>query len=112
MSHTIRWTIEKITQRLALIDPLVYRRRADLPNFHYSYSPELDEHHSSLSEPETGPEIIPNTYWGIPFTEFTLRSSFQIPADWDADQPIALYLPDELMNDGVRSTGVLLADDP
>ena len=27
MTHTIRWTAEKITQRLALIEPLVYRRQ-------------------------------------------------------------------------------------
>ncbi len=93
MSHTIRWTIEKITQRLALIEPLVYRRRAGLPNFRYSLSPKLDTHPSSLSEPEKGSDIIPNTYWGTPFTEFTLRTTFQIPVDWDNNQPIALYLP-------------------
>ncbi len=30
MRHVIRWTVEKITQRLTLIDPLVYRRRSPL----------------------------------------------------------------------------------
>ena len=91
MSHTVRWTIEKITQRLALIEPLVYRRRAELPNFRY-VSPSGAQR-PAATDPDSGVEILPNTYWGAPFTEFTLRTSFQIPADWDADQPIALYLP-------------------
>ena len=93
MSHTIRWTIEKITQRLALIEPLVYRHRAELPNFRYSSSPEFDTRQSSRSESVTGSEIIPNTYWGTPFTDFILRTTFQIPSDWNLDHPIALYLP-------------------
>ena len=101
MSHAIRWTIEKITQRLALIEPLVYRRKADLPNFTYfpnphPASPKLDEPQSDWGEvaarPE-GVEVFPNTYWGGPGQEFTLRTTFQIPADWESDQPISLYLP-------------------
>ena len=47
MSHSVRWTTEKITQRLALIDPLVYRRRAEVPNFRY-FSPPLADHASRL----------------------------------------------------------------
>ena len=93
MSHSVRWTIEKITQRLALIDPLVYRRRAELPNFRYFSPPLADAHQPAAQDPGMGLEILPNTYWGTPFAEFTLRSSFQVPADWDASQPIALYLP-------------------
>jgi alpha-mannosidase len=85
MSHTVRWTVEKTAQRLALIEPLVYRRRAELPNFRYVSPPGAN--------PDLGVEILPNTYWGRPFSEFTLRTTFQVPSDWDASQPIALYLP-------------------
>ncbi|MCX6080561.1 MAG: alpha-mannosidase [Chloroflexi bacterium] len=84
MSHLVRWTIEKIAQRLALIDGLVYRRQVDLPNFRY-YA--VDEN------PGTGIEILPNTYWGEPCTEFVLRSTFEIPAEWGVLYPVALYLP-------------------
>ena len=85
MSHTIRWTLEKITQRLALIEPLVYRRRVELPNFQL--------HPYPFSAGQEGVEILPNTHWGKPFTEFSLRTTFQIPSDWDMELPIALHLP-------------------
>ena len=40
MTHAVRWTIEKITQRLALIEPLVHRRRVPLPSFRYLALPD------------------------------------------------------------------------
>ena len=97
MSHAIRWTVEKITQRLALVEPLVYRRKVELPNFHFHpSSPKLGEPQPNLRKVAASPdgvEILPNTYWGGPEQDFTLRTTFQVPADWDTDQPIALYLP-------------------
>ncbi len=93
MSHTVRWTIEKITQRLALIAPLVYRRQARIPNFTYFPSPKSGELQPGSGQAGTGLVIEPYTTWGKPFTEFTLRTIFQIPDDWDNDKPIVLYLP-------------------
>ncbi len=95
MLHTTRWTETKITQRLTLIEPLVYRRSEPLPPFHYRAL-------SSPMEPplagDEGPEgdwtvIEPNSNWGAPDTNFVLRAEFQVPADWDSDGPVALYLP-------------------
>lgn len=89
MSHTIRWTVEKITQRLALITPLVYRNRIELPNFEYYPSQKTDE----MASPQV---LEPNQYWGSPDTEFTLRSSFQIPLEFQKSSDnasVALYLP-------------------
>ncbi len=68
MTHAIRWTAEKITQRLALIEPLVYRRRAALPPFRYLALPD------PAAEPLVAPAlddggwtvIEPNSYWGKP----------------------------------------------
>jgi alpha-mannosidase len=37
--------------------------------------------------------IEPNTYWGTWMTDFIMHSQFQVPADWNADLPVALYLP-------------------
>lgn len=95
MSHAIRWTVEKIAQRLALIAPLVYRRRAELAPFRYLALPD------PMSPPPVGPDvddsawplILPYTHWGKPATDFVLRTTFQVPADWAQDKPMALYLP-------------------
>ncbi|MCX7681902.1 MAG: alpha-mannosidase, partial [Anaerolineae bacterium] len=95
MMHRIRWTAEKIASRLALIEPLVYRQRQPIPPFRYTMLA------NPLASPPVGPEvedrdwpvITPNTYWGEWMTDFVLRTSFQVPADWDPDLPVALYLP-------------------
>ena len=91
--HTIRHTPEKLAKRLKLITPLVYRRHAALETFRYK---KLE---SPLEPPllDTDPsdwETMPfGSYWGAPRTEFMIRSSFSVPADWDTSLPIALYLP-------------------
>jgi len=95
VNHQVRWTLKKIAQRLNLIALLVYRRRQAL--FPFRYQP--------LPSPSTAPPldrdvddsswqvIEPQTYWGAWETNFVMRGRFQIPADWDKDIPIALYLP-------------------
>ncbi|MCK4450652.1 MAG: alpha-mannosidase, partial [Anaerolineae bacterium] len=95
MIHKVRWTAPKIAQRISLIEPLVYRRRQPLPPFRYT----------TLSDPMAAPPVAPNVddsdwpaiepnaYWGQWMTDFALRTHFQVPADWDPDVPVALYLP-------------------
>ena len=95
MDHKVYWTPQKIAQRIDLIEPLVYRKRHPLPAFRYKALA------SPLAEPEIGEgvddsaweTIEPNSYWGKWFTDFMLRTRFEIPADWDKDAPVALYLP-------------------
>jgi alpha-mannosidase len=95
MYHRIRWTPEKIKQRLELIAPLVYLKRKSFPSFRYR---ELD---SALTPPPVGmdadvsgwPQIDAYAYWGAWMQNFVLRTTFTIPEDWDKDQPIVLYLP-------------------
>jgi alpha-mannosidase len=95
MHHQIYWTPQKIARRLSLIAPLVYRQRRPLPPFRYITLS------GPLEEPPVAPDmddspwetIAPNTYWGAWMTDFTLRAWFQVPAEWGADQPVALYLP-------------------
>ncbi len=92
MFHQMRWTLPKIQQRLSLIEPLVYRRRAALPPFRClrlsspldtpPVAPDIDDH--------AWTEVHPNTYWEYQQVNFVLRCTFQIPADWDT---AALYLP-------------------
>ena len=95
MKHKIRWTLEKISQRLAMIQPLVYRRKTPIAPFAYKAleSPRVDLTVSErINEGEW--ETIPfHSYWGKWYTDFVLRSQFNCPEDWDPSLPIALYLP-------------------
>lgn len=95
MTHKIRWTAEKITQRLQLIEPLVHRQYRPLAPFRFT---RLD---SPLELPPVGPEVDdsawmtvnPYTYWGGRAINFALRGHFEVPTDWDPEVPVALYLP-------------------
>ena len=95
MYHRTRWTPEKIKQRLELIAPLAYRKQTALPPFRYL---ELE---SALIPPPIGvdvddsgwQEIGAHEYWGTWTQNFVLRTSFQIPGDWDTARPFALSLP-------------------
>ncbi|MBN1287171.1 MAG: alpha-mannosidase [Anaerolineae bacterium] len=94
MKHQTRWTARKIGTRLEIIEPLVYRRRKPLPPFRYTTL------NSPLENPPVGPDVDdgaweivkPGMYWGAPFTDFAMRTTFEAPAEW-AGAPVALYLP-------------------
>ncbi|MCZ7544039.1 MAG: alpha-mannosidase [Anaerolineae bacterium] len=94
-THQVRWTVEKITQRIQLIEPLVYRQRQPLAPFRYTTLA------APMDPPPIGAEvddsawavIKPGDYWGGPRINFALRGAFQVPDAWDADAPVALYLP-------------------
>jgi len=95
MHHKTRWTSLKIAQRLTLIQPLIYRRYQPLPPFRYR------ELSGPAEPPPVGPKVddsdwitlTPNTYWGKWFTDFVMRTQFQVPDDWDRQTRVALYLP-------------------
>ena len=91
--HSVRHTPEKLAKRLRLITPLVYRRREALEPFRYK---KLDGPlEPPLIDTDTGDwEVLKfGSYWGAPRTEFTLRTRFSVPDDWDASLPRALHLP-------------------
>lgn len=95
MKHHIRWTPQKIASRLNLIQDLEYQRKNPIQPFRYK----------TLADPDTLPplgaevddsnwEVIePDTYWGTWFTDFIMRTQFSVPADWDKNAPVVLYLP-------------------
>src|SRR5258708_1144100 len=95
MNHAIRWTLPKIEQRLKLVEHLVCRRRETIAPFRYHiltgqekylpFAKEVDDSHWRV--------IKPLTRWGQSSTDFVLRSSFTIPADWPRDVACMLYLP-------------------
>ena len=93
LRHTVRHTAEKLSKRLQLVAPLVYRRMRALEPLRYQKQgsplepPLLDADTAGWERLETG------TFWGAPRTEFTLRTSFTVPDDWDTSLPTALFLP-------------------
>ena len=95
MYHAQRWTLEKIKDRLDLIAPLVYRKSEALPAFRFTRleSPVAKPPVAKDVDDSGWEEIRPFDYWGTWFTDFVMRSSFSVPADWDATKPAALFLP-------------------
>jgi alpha-mannosidase len=95
MKHRDRWTPQKITRRLELIQQLDYRQRHPIAPLKYI----------ELSNPDDAPPIAPNlddsgwetipynSYWGKWMTDFALRTTFDVPTDWDKDSSVSLYLP-------------------
>ncbi|QPC81271.1 alpha-mannosidase [Phototrophicus methaneseepsis] len=95
MKHSIYWTPQKIESRLKLIQPLEYQQRHVIPPFRFK----------TLSSPDVEPPVAPDvndddwqilepfTYWGTWFTDFIMRTTFEVPADWDKNAPVVLHLP-------------------
>ncbi len=95
MIHKVRWTAQKIGQRIALIEPLVYRKRHPLPSFHFATLPDpMDSPPIAPDVDDSAWQVIePGTYWSWVNVNFVLRTSFQVPSEWEADRAVALYLP-------------------
>ncbi len=102
MRHQIRWTLNKIENRLSIIENQVYRKRITLPAFRFRYltspndpiqvQPEIDDSNWSI--------IQSHEYWVNPRTDFILRTKFIVPEKWlyrhsnnKRTQQIALFLP-------------------
>ena len=93
MLHKVRWTAEKISQRVELVESLVYRRRQPLGPFRYHRLPDPMTPPPLEATDDDWPEIAPYSHWGQRFTDYLLNNTFTVPSDWDPDMPVALYLP-------------------
>ncbi|MEA3337147.1 MAG: alpha-mannosidase [Chloroflexota bacterium] len=91
MYHDIRWTSEKVRQRLALIEPLVYRFRHPIPEFRLAAQKESQA--SNPAADDTGAVISWHSYWAGTDEDFVLHSRFQVPPSWIGQGPVSLYLP-------------------
>jgi len=94
MEHERRLTLAKITGRLTLIEPLVYRRRALLDPFRYCEhaGPEEPGQVGIEVDDASWPTVEAGTYWGKWNTSFTLRGRFQRPQGWAETDPVGLLL--------------------
>lgn len=95
MLHKVRWTPQKIAQRIQLITPLIYKKSYPMDAFRYkTLSSPQDTPPTGTDVDDSGWEIIePNTYWGTWKTDFILRSHFEVPRDWGTADPVALFFP-------------------
>jgi alpha-mannosidase len=95
MYHNVRWTPEKIRQRLDLIAPLVHIKRHNLPSFRYKElaGPNTPPPVDRIVDDSAWQELSANEYWGAWRQDFILRTRFVIPNDWDKSQRIALHVP-------------------
>lgn len=95
MLHASRLTSRKITRRLQLIRPLIYRRQQPLPDFCFLELPGPEK--TPYVQPEVDDSdwtVIPaNSYWAGRLTNFVLRTQFALPEGWTTDAPVMLYLP-------------------
>ena len=95
MRHNVRFTKEKIARYLELIEPLMYRKRLPIKPFKFL------ELSGDEAKPMIAPDvddsswevIEPYTYWGKWQKNFTMRTSFNVPIEWDSGLQAALYLP-------------------
>ena len=94
MKHRLFWTAEKVASRIGLIRPLVRKRHSPIPPFRYLAVevPSVEADLDPAFDDRDWTTIEPDTYWGAWNTNFVLRSSFRVPAEWN-DSPVALHLP-------------------
>ncbi|MEQ8671747.1 MAG: alpha-mannosidase [Aggregatilineales bacterium] len=95
MYHQTRWTAEKINNYLSLVASLVYSCYKEIPAFWYTeldnerVSPMFDQLEAYNWQP-----LAYHSYWGKPDTNFMLRTTFTMPAEWQKNGlQTALFLP-------------------
>ncbi|MEM6728466.1 MAG: alpha-mannosidase, partial [Pseudomonadota bacterium] len=96
--HRLRLTREKIGARLALIAPMVHRRKAPLAPFAFKAldGPMITP---PLGLDDTDWPVIPHhSYWGGANTNFLMKTRFEVPKGWDA-RNLALSLPLGVLGD-------------
>ncbi len=95
MRHQIRWTAEKISRRLELIEAQTYRQTAEIPVFRYKYLMDpLDPPPVMVDVDDSAWDMIQTfEYWANPRTNYILRTKFTTAEFQVAAGPIALYLP-------------------
>ena len=88
--HKARWTLEKIAARLRFLSEAApYRQTQPLLPFRFKAG---SQPFAGIDVDDSDWEIIePGSYWGELRQEFTLRTTFAVPGDWE--QPVALSLP-------------------
>ncbi|MDJ0825394.1 MAG: glycoside hydrolase family 38 C-terminal domain-containing protein [Rhodobacter sp.] len=92
LSHRLRYTAEKIRQRIALIRPLIYAKRRAIPEFRLCELPDAGAEPPLDADAGDWPTVPARSFWGRCDLNFLLRSELAVPWGWDAGA-LALHLP-------------------
>jgi alpha-mannosidase len=107
LRHQIRQTARKIHQRIALIEPLVYRFSHPLPPMRYlplGANTDIPD----VTQDDSAWQIIePGMYWGGKEINFLLSTYFSVPTGWDRP---ALYLPIGIAEDFLHPEALAYID--
>ncbi len=103
-------TIQKLEQRLKVIDALVYRRRIQLApwRYHPLAGPEVAP--LAVAGEQPGVVVPPNSYWADWQRDFILAGDFRKPEEWQAAAPAALFLPIGVANDFSHPEALVYVD--
>ncbi|MBU6335154.1 MAG: alpha-mannosidase [Chloroflexi bacterium] len=95
MHHRTHWTADKIEQRIALITPLIHRRRQPLAPWRYRRLDGPDEPAPLAADTPTDDwELVAgDAPWSAWRENVVLHGWFAVPPDWDAAAPLMLHLP-------------------
>ncbi|MFC1614260.1 alpha-mannosidase [Gemmatimonadota bacterium] len=95
MHHEVFRTAKKIASRMKLIRELEYRARRALPPFRFKAldGPEVDPAVAVDVDESDWQQIEPNSYWGDWEMDYLLRLTFEVPAEFDPEALVVLYLP-------------------
>ena len=96
MQHRMRFTVEKITQRLGLIQPLVFRQSVPLPDFECLALADARTDPfaaARAASPSEWTRIAPGAAWLGWKQDYVLRAVFSVPVALAGGGPVALFLP-------------------
>ncbi|MEN8126984.1 MAG: alpha-mannosidase [Planctomycetota bacterium] len=92
MRHNKRLTRKKLETRLRLIEPLIYREKQTIPpfSFYLHKDPDGQTRIGTDVDDSDWTRIEPGSYWGQWKSNFTLRSRFIAPSEWETGETIAI----------------------
>jgi alpha-mannosidase len=110
MRHQMRFTVEKIAQRIRLLAPLVYRQITPIPPFQLIYlsDDKIPANLNALSPDATWQTILPGQYWGPIQRSFVMCSTFTAPLEYAGGA--ALHLPIGSAEDFVHPEALIYID--
>jgi len=86
--HTIRWTLQKATSRLTLLQPLLFQKRHSIGNYALKLlaGPQADAPVQPGVSTDDWLSVAPPAQFAEWRTDFCLRTPFTIPTDWQPDE--------------------------
>ncbi len=92
--HTIRFTAQKVGQRLKLVEARAHRRRRAIGPLEWRPVASVDVPLEEAASGEAGWESVPAlAYWGGPQQDFVMRGRFAAPKWMGTSGTVALHLP-------------------